>query len=175
MLRLAGCAGTRGRQAEAYWQLSDHPINPWDILAAEKRGWALFGCRKTYVRTFRKFDIQSLHFWYIGNLQRSCFVRPEYPSGWSSDLESGGHRFDSWLPEGRFGVTCSSIWECLGMCLGVVWGRLRMDLDGFAKKCWRGRKIHFFQKWPGYFSWVWLLQNSISFAYRHSKYRNFEK
>ena len=41
--------------------------------------------------------------------------------GWSSDLESGGRRFDSRLAQGRFGVTFSSILGCLGMCLGVVW------------------------------------------------------
>ena len=38
--------------------------------------------------------------------------------GWSSDLESGGRRFDSRLSEGRFGVTFSPILGCLGICSG---------------------------------------------------------
>ena len=47
--------------------------------------------------------------------------------GWSSDLESGGRRFDSRLPEGRFGVTFSSI-------LGDVSGSgLGTFSDGFGK------------------------------------------
>ena len=51
---------------------------------------------------------------------------------WSSDLESGGHRFDSRLPEGRFGITCSSILECLGMCLGVFGDVYGWVCNGFG-------------------------------------------
>ena len=69
--------------------------------------------------------------------------------GWSSDLESGGRRFDSRLPEGRFGVTFSSMLGCLGMCLGVVWGRFRMGLGWFWKKCPTGSENHFFLKLAG--------------------------
>ena len=48
--------------------------------------------------------------------------------GWSSDLESGGRRFDSQLPEGRFGVTCSSILDVLE----CVWEWSGDALDGFG-------------------------------------------
>ena len=65
-------------------------------------------------------------------------MRSEYPSGlvlgpgiWRSPV-----RFPA--PQrsfrGHFGVTFSSILGCLGMCLGVVWGRFRMGLGWFRKK-----------------------------------------
>ena len=51
--------------------------------------------------------------------------------GWSSDLESGGRRFNSRLPEGHFGVAFSLTLGFLGMCPGVVWGSLEVS-DGFG-------------------------------------------
>ena len=65
--------------------------------------------------------------------------------GWSSDLESGGRGFDSRPPEGHFGVICSSIFGCLGMCLGVLWGCFRIGLGWFCKKCRTGWKIQSFK------------------------------
>ena len=52
--------------------------------------------------------------------------------GWSSDLESGGRRFDSRLPEDHFGVTFSSILGCLGMCLPLSGSGLGTFSDRFG-------------------------------------------
>ena len=60
--------------------------------------------------------------------------------GWSSDLESGGRRFDSRLPEGRFRghvvVNFGMSWDVFGIGLGTF-------SDGFGmvlKKVGLGRK-----------------------------------
>ena len=60
--------------------------------------------------------------------------------GWSSDLELGGRRFDSRLPEGRFGATFSLIgmsWDVSGSGLGTFSDRFGMVLgkmsDGAEK------------------------------------------
>ena len=41
--------------------------------------------------------------------------------GWSSDLESGGSRFDSRLPEGHFGAISGSLFRQFWDVLGCVW------------------------------------------------------
>ena len=62
--------------------------------------------------------------------------------GWSSDMESGGRRFDSRLPEGHFGITFSSIlgcvWEWFRDVFGWVW-------DGFGKNVGWVRKLQIFK------------------------------
>ena len=56
--------------------------------------------------------------------------------GWSSDLESGGHGFDSRPPEGHFLVIWMS-WDVSGSGLGTFSDRFGMVLekmsDGFEK------------------------------------------
>ena len=60
--------------------------------------------------------------------------------GWSSDLESGGRRFDSRLPKGRFGVTFSSIgmfWDVSGSGLGTFsdgFGMVLKNMSGGFEK-----------------------------------------
>ena len=60
-------------------------------------------------------------------------MRPENPSG-SLDLESGGRRFDSQLPEAHFGIISGSLFRKFWDVLGCVW------------------------KWFGdVFGWVWVV------------------
>ena len=85
--------------------------------------------------------------------------------GWSPDLESGGSRFDSRLPEGHFGVISGSlfrqfwdvlgcVWEWFGDVFGWVW-------DGFGKNVGRGRKMKIFKNGREYFSGVGALKIHI--------------
>ena len=50
--------------------------------------------------------------------------------GWSSDLESGGSRFDSRFPEGHFGVISESLFRQFWDVLGCVWEWFR-DVFGW--------------------------------------------
>ena len=86
------------------------------------------------MRTFWKFDTQTLHFGYIGSPQRSSFVRPECPSGLVLGL--GIWRSPVRFPDpqrsfrGYFFVNFGMTW----MCLGVPWGLFRMGVGWFWKK-----------------------------------------
>ena len=82
--------------------------------------------------------------------------------GWSPDLESGGSRFDSRLPEGHFGVISASlfrqfwdvlgcVWEWFGDVFGLFW-------DGFGKNVGRVRKMKSFKNDREYFSGVGALK-----------------
>ena len=116
-------------------------------------GFRYLGCGKTMrTRTFWKFEIQTPYFCCIEDPQRSSFARPEYPSGLV--LGPGIGRSPVRFPaprrsfRGHFGVTFSSILGCLGMCLGVVWGRFGMGLGWFGKKTSDGAENKN-QTWPG--------------------------
>ena len=75
-------------------------------------------------------------------------MRSESLVGWSSDLESGGRRFDSRLPEGHFGVTFSNFgmsWDLSRSGLGKLSDGFRMVL----KKMLGGVKRLTFSKLAG--------------------------
>ena len=57
-------------------------------------------------------------------------MRPEFPSGLVPDLESGGSRFYSRLPEGHFGVISGSLFRQFWDVLGCVWEWFR-DVFGW--------------------------------------------
>ena len=52
--------------------------------------------------------------------------------GWSSDLESGGRRFDSRLAQGRFGVIFSSTLDHLFINSGMSWDVAGSGLGTFS-------------------------------------------
>ena len=64
---------------------------------------------------------------------------------WSRDLESGGHGFDSRLPE----VTSGSLFRLFWDVLGSVWewsgDVFRQVLEGFEKNVRPGRKMTIFK------------------------------
>ena len=82
--------------------------------------------------------------------------------GWSSDLESGGSRFDSRLPEGHFGVISGSLFRQFWDVLGCVWEWFRDVFgwfwDGLGKNVGRGRKMKIFKNDREYFSGVGALK-----------------
>ena len=122
---------------------AENPGRP--ILAAEKPWVGYLGCGKTWAGAIlaaeNRAHVHILEFVYTdfvflvhrkpseelfcevrGNLQRSCFVRSDCPSGLV--LGPGIWRLPVRFPASRrsardhFFVTCSSILGCLGMCLG---------------------------------------------------------
>ena len=107
------------------------------ILGSEKPWGRYFGCGKTWSRAIlaaekpaRAHSENLINRLCISDTQETVrggvWGGRNSLVGWASDRGSGGRRFDSRLPDSRFGVTFSSILGCLGMCLGVVWGQFRM-------------------------------------------------
>ena len=85
--------------------------------------------------------------------------------GWSSDLESGGRRFDSRLPDGfdsrlpgvgsgslfgRFWDVLGCVWEWFGDVFGWVWNGFGKMSDG-VENVGRGRKMTIFKNGREYF------------------------
>ena len=87
-------------------------------------------------RTFWNFEIQTLYFCYIGNPQRSSFVRPEYPSGlvlgpgiWRSPVRFPATRRSF---RGHFFVNFGMSWDVSGSGLGTFSDGFGMVLENIS-------------------------------------------